>query len=76
MLLGGGVSANGRLRERMRSRLGPGGELFHSTPRLAVDNGVMVARCAAFRLGRGEVAGPELTARASMPFPGLVEAQA
>ena len=76
VLLGGGVSANGRLRERMRSRLGPAGELFHSTPRLAVDNGVMVARCAAFRLARGEVAGPELTAHASMPFPGLVVAEA
>ncbi len=76
VLLGGGVSANGYLKERMRARLGAGGELFHSTPRLAADNGLMVARCAAFRLGRGEVAGPEMSALASMPFPGLVEAEA
>ena len=60
----------------MRARLGAGGELFHSTPRLAADNGLMVARCAAFRLGRGEVAGPEMSALASMPFPGLIEAEA
>ena len=76
VLLGGGVSANGRLRGRMRTRLGAGSELFHSTPRLAADNGLMVARCAAFRLGRGEVAGPEMSALASMPLPGLIEAEA
>ncbi len=76
VLLGGGVSANGRLRGRMRARLGAGAQIFHSTPRLAVDNGLMVARCAAFRLGLGEVAGPEMSALASMPFPGLIEAEA
>jgi N6-L-threonylcarbamoyladenine synthase len=72
VLLGGGVSANRGLREGLAERLGPGGRVFHSSPRLAVDNAAMVARAAAFRLSRGETASPELNADPSMPFPGLV----
>ena len=71
VLLGGGVSANGALKSEMARRLGPDGRLFHASPRLSLDNGAMVARAAAFRLGVGEVATPELTAEATMPFPGL-----
>jgi N6-L-threonylcarbamoyladenine synthase len=71
VLLGGGVSANGPLKSEMARRLGPDGRLFHASPRLSLDNGAMVARAASFRLGLGEVAAPELTAQASMPFPGL-----
>ncbi len=71
VLLGGGVSANRRLRETMAARLGAGGRLFHSSPRLAMDNGAMVARAGRFRLDRGDVAGPDLTARPDLPFPGL-----
>lgn len=71
VLLGGGVSANRGLRQTMRERLGDSGTVFRSSPRLAVDNGAMVARAAAFRLSRGEVAEDDLVADASLPFPGL-----
>jgi len=71
VLLGGGVSANRPLRESMSARLGPEGRVFHASPRLSVDNGAMVARAAAFRLSRGEVASLELNADAGLPFPGL-----
>ena len=72
VLLGGGVSANSRLREELAGRLGEDGILFYSTPRLAVDNGAMVARAAAFRLAQGERAGLDLNADAGLPFPGLI----
>ncbi len=71
VLLGGGVSANRALRDEIRGRLGPDGRLFHSSPRLALDNGAMVARAAAFRLARGEVGDPGVSADAALPFPGL-----
>ncbi len=71
VLLGGGVSANRLLRARMARRLGPGGKLFFSTPRLAVDNGAMVARAGLFRLEAGEVASWSLSADANLPFPNL-----
>jgi len=71
VLIGGGVSANGALRRELADRLGAQGRLFHSTPRLALDNGAMVARTARFRFGRGEVADVYESASASRPFPGL-----
>jgi N6-L-threonylcarbamoyladenine synthase len=73
VLLGGGVSANQALRDEVSTRLGPGGELFHSSPRLAMDNGAMVARTARFRFDRGETATPLASASAGYPFPGLLE---
>jgi N6-L-threonylcarbamoyladenine synthase len=72
VLLGGGVSANTRLREEVASRLGASGRVLRASPRLSLDNGAMVARAGRFRLQRGEVASLELTASASLPFPGLV----
>jgi N6-L-threonylcarbamoyladenine synthase len=72
VLLGGGVSANGRLREVMSSSLGRRGKLLLASPRLSLDNGAMVARAGRFRLDRGEVAEPEMEASASLAFPGLV----
>ena len=71
VLLGGGVAANQALRSEMGRRLGPGGQLFHASPRLSVDNGAMVARCAVFRLDRGDVAEGSISAEASFPFPAL-----
>ena len=71
VLLGGGVSANRRLREEMTARLGPGGQVLLASPRLSLDNGAMVARAGAFRLGRGERAPLGASADSSMPFPGL-----
>ncbi len=71
VLIGGGVAASRALREGMAAALGAGGVLFHPTPRLATDNGAMIARVAAFRHGRGERAPLDVTARADLPFPGL-----
>lgn len=76
VLLGGGVARNRRLRSRLRQALPAGGRLFAPPPRLATDNGAMVARLAAHRLGRGERSGLELTADPSLPFPGLDDAAA
>ncbi len=73
VLVAGGVSANGALREELRRRHAAQVQLFHATPRLSVDNGAMVARTAAFRLDRGERADLDLSADASLSFPGLRE---
>ena len=72
VLLAGGVSANGRLRDELRDRLGSQGRLFHATRRLSLDNAAMVARAARFRYDRGDVAAPDASASAAMTFPGLV----
>jgi len=72
VLLGGGVSANRRLKEEVEERLGSEGRLFVASPRLSMDNGAMVARAALFHLKRGEEASPEVSADADLPFPDLV----
>ncbi len=72
VLIGGGVAASLALRDALSDALGEEGRLFHPSPRMATDNGAMIARTAAFRFARGDVAGPDLTARADLPFPGLV----
>ena len=76
VLLGGGVAANGRLREALAKRLEPDGLLLTGSPRLSLDNGAMVARAGAFRLERGEVASLDASADPNLPFPGLVKASA
>lgn len=73
ILVAGGVSANSALRRELRRRHPSEVRLFHATPRLSVDNGAMVARAAAFRLGLGESSDLDLSADASLPFPGLGE---
>ena len=73
ILVAGGVSANSALRRELRRRHPSEVRLFHATPRLSVDNGAMVARAAAFRLGLGESSDLDLSADASLPFPGLRE---
>jgi N6-L-threonylcarbamoyladenine synthase len=70
--LGGGVANSRALREAIAERLGPEGRLFAPSPRLSTDNAAMIARAAVFRYARGEAAGLDLTARADLPFPGLV----
>jgi len=72
VLLGGGVSANRRLKGEIEERLGSGGRLFVASPRLSMDNGAMVAKAAIFRLERGDVASAEVSADANLPFPDLV----
>ena len=76
VLLGGGVAANGRLREALAKRLEPDGLLLTGSPRLSLDNGAMVARAGAFRLERGEVASLDASADPNLPFPGLMKASA
>ena len=71
VLLGGGVAASRALRVGLERGLGGGGELFVPTPRLATDNGAMIARAGLYRWARGERAPLGLTARADLPFPGL-----
>ncbi len=72
VLLGGGVSANEALRSEIAQRLGSAGQLFYASPRLSIDNGVMVARAAIFRLAQGDIAQTSLSAQASQPFPDLL----
>ena len=76
VLLGGGVSANVRLRQAMAERLGETGRVITASPRLSLDNGAMVARAGLFRWARGDVADAKTTASASPAFPGLVRAPA
>jgi N6-L-threonylcarbamoyladenine synthase len=71
VLIGGGVAASRALRDALEEALGEDGRLFYPTPRMATDNGAMIARTAAFRFGRGERAPESLAARADLPFPGL-----
>ena len=76
VLLGGGVSANTRLREELAHRLGDQGSLFNASLRLALDNGAMVARAARFRFDHGDLGGLDTGARADLTFPGLAPAVA
>jgi N6-L-threonylcarbamoyladenine synthase len=79
--IGGGVSANQKLRDEISSRLhsmksanddSADRKLFYASPRLSLDNGAMVARAARFRFDRGEVASLGSSASASLPFPGMI----
>jgi N6-L-threonylcarbamoyladenine synthase len=74
VVLGGGVAASRALREALAAALGAGGTLHHPAARLATDNAAMIASAAAFRFRRGDVGSPATTARADLPFPGLVRA--
>jgi len=71
VLVGGGVSANRQLLQSLRDRLGPEGRVFSASTRLSLDNGAMVARAGLFRLERGDVASPDVSADPNLPFPGL-----
>ena len=72
VVLGGGVAASRALRAALAEGLGEGGELYYPSARLATDNAAMIVRAALFHYRRGETAGLDLTARADLPFPGLV----
>ncbi len=71
VIIGGGVACNSPLRERLSEVLSSHGELYAPTPRLATDNGAMVARLAEHRLAAGERDGLDLSADPSLPFPGV-----
>jgi N6-L-threonylcarbamoyladenine synthase len=72
VILGGGVAASRPLREALQNALGNSGELYYPSPRLATDNGAMIARTAQYRFQCSGASGYNFTARADMPFPGLV----
>jgi N6-L-threonylcarbamoyladenine synthase len=48
-----------------------GARVFAPSPRLATDNAAMIARAGLHHFERGERAGLELNAFASLPIPGL-----
>ncbi len=63
IVLGGGVSANSRLRGKMAEKAGEAGaELHYPSPRFCTDNGAMVALVGSRRLERGGRNGPRLNA--------------
>jgi N6-L-threonylcarbamoyladenine synthase len=73
VILGGGVACNRALVEAMRDRAAELGAVVYSpSPRLATDNAAMIARAGLFRYSLGEIAGPDLTATATSPIPGLM----
>jgi N6-L-threonylcarbamoyladenine synthase len=64
IVLGGGVTANQRLREKMNSNFH--GEVYFSSPKLSLDNGAMIASAAYFNFK--PVAWRELLADAALLF--------
>jgi N6-L-threonylcarbamoyladenine synthase len=71
VLLGGGVSRNGRLRVRLAEDLAGMADVHAPPPRLATDNAAMVACVARHRLLAGEQSDLSLNADPAYPFPGL-----
>jgi N6-L-threonylcarbamoyladenine synthase len=69
VLLGGGVVANTRLRERMAEEAGRRGiRLLHPSPELCTDNAAMIASAGHFRLARGERSSFDVTAEPGLPL--------
>ena len=66
LILGGGVTANARLREEMvrHSRL----PVIIPPPVLCTDNGAMIAACAYFQYQRGQQSGLDLDVNPSLPL--------
>lgn len=71
VLLGGGVSRNSRLRDRLAEDLVGLADVQVPPPRLATDNAAMVACVARYRLLAGERSDLNLNADPAYPFPGL-----
>jgi N6-L-threonylcarbamoyladenine synthase len=75
VVLGGGVACNGALVAAVTARAATiGAAVFAPTPRLATDNAAMIARAGLFRFERGDRAGLDLNAYASLPLPGRAAA--
>ncbi len=69
IVLGGGVAANGILRDRLRSDAEVLGiPVVIPRPGLCTDNGAMIGAAGARRLAAGERAGLDLDARPSLPL--------
>ncbi len=74
IVLGGGVACNGALQAAMRAAARAPLAVFAPSPRLATDNAAMIAAVGAFRFRRGERGADTFSAHASMPLPGMLEA--
>jgi len=75
VVLGGGVAGNRTLVTAMTARLAPAGiSVYAPGVRLATDNAAMIARAGLFHFERGERAGLDLNAFATLPIPGLLVA--
>jgi N6-L-threonylcarbamoyladenine synthase len=73
VVLGGGVAGNRALVDAMRERMATlGATVYAPSGRLATDNAAMIARAGLFHLERGQRAGLDLNAHASLPLPGLI----
>lgn len=71
IVLGGGVAANTRLRERLEEACGERGlRLVVPDRKLCVDNGAMIAAAGFFRLRRGEATPLDASASPSLRMPG------
>ena len=71
VLLGGGVVANSRLRERMQRAADEAGiELRYPSPALCTDNGAMIACAGAYRLRAGERTSFDVGADPGLPLTG------
>jgi N6-L-threonylcarbamoyladenine synthase len=69
VLLGGGVVANSRLRERMAEAAEHQGlRLLHPSPELSTDNAAMIAGAGHFRLAAGERSSFDITAEPGLPL--------
>ncbi|HUX32461.1 MAG TPA: tRNA (adenosine(37)-N6)-threonylcarbamoyltransferase complex transferase subunit TsaD [Gemmatimonadaceae bacterium] len=75
VVLGGGVAGNRTLVAAMTERLAPHGvSVYAPGARLATDNAAMIARAGLFHIERGERAGLDLNAFATLTLPGLIAA--
>jgi N6-L-threonylcarbamoyladenine synthase len=69
VVLGGGVVANSRLRERMGEESARRGlRLLYPSPELCTDNAAMIAAAGGFRLERGERSLLDLTVEPGLPL--------
>lgn len=76
IVLGGGVACNQALQQAMLAAAQQEQmQLYSPAPRLATDNAAMIAAAGAFRFRTGELVDPGFSAHASLPVPGMRNAE-